>query len=144
MKNEITKIAKARWQGSLKEGSGHISTQSEALKDQPYGFNTRFEEKPGTNPEELLGAAHASCFTMALSKLLGEEDLEAKKLETNAKVILEQNGDNFDINNIYLSLKAEVPGASKEKVEELAKQAKEGCPMSKVLNANIRLNVETL
>lgn len=141
---KIEKTASAKWQGTIKEGKGLISTQSGALTEQPYGFNTRFEDKKGTNPEELIGAAHAGCFTMALSKMLTENNLEVKNLETTAKVILEKEGEGFAIPDIYLSLKAQVGGADKEKVIELANEAKSGCPVSKLFNANIHLNTEVI
>jgi osmotically inducible protein OsmC len=140
----ISKEASAKWQGNLKEGKGQISTGSGALAEQPYGFNTRFEDKAGTNPEELIGAAHAACFTMALSMMLGEEKLKAESLETKAKVYLEEKDGGFAIPKVELSLRAKVPDADKSKVEEIAHKAKEGCPVSKLLNCEINLKVEII
>jgi lipoyl-dependent peroxiredoxin len=130
----------AVWQGGIKDGKGAISTQSGALKDYPYGFASRFEGKPGTNPEELIGAAHAGCFTMALSKILGEANLTAERMETKADVTLEKVGDGFAITTVHLTLSAKIPGASKEVFDELAAKAKAGCPVSKLLNAKITLD----
>lgn len=135
----MKKTASAVWQGSLKEGKGTISTQSGALKENPYGFNTRFENAPGTNPEELIGAAHAGCFSMALSKLLGEAGLTADRIETRAEVTLDQVEGGFAITAVDLTLNARVPGASEAQFKEIAEQAKSGCPVSKVLNAAISL-----
>jgi len=129
---KITKKGSAEWSGGIKDGKGLVSTESGSLKNQPYGFNTRFEGKPGTNPEELLGAAHAGCFTMALSKILGENNLTADKLETTAQVTLEKVGEGFEINAIHLSLKGRVPNTTQEKFQELANMAKVGCPVSKL------------
>jgi osmotically inducible protein OsmC len=130
----------AVWQGGIKDGKGAISTRSGALKDHPYGFASRFEGKPGTNPEELIGAAHAGCFTMALSLILGEAGLTAERMETTAEVTLDQVPDGFAITAIHLTLKARIPGADQAKFEELAAKAKAGCPVSKLLNAQITLD----
>ena len=135
----MKKTASAVWQGNLKQGKGSISTQSGALKEQPYGFNTRFEDAPGTNPEELIGAAHAGCFSMALSNLLGEAGLTPERIETRAEVTLDKQGDGFAITAIDLTLTARVPGASREQFEQIANQAKEGCPVSKLFKAPISL-----
>lgn len=132
---QINKTGSAKWSGGLKDGKGLISTESGALKDQPYGFATRFDGQPGSNPEELIGAAHAACFTMALSLILGEEGLKADNMETTAKVTLEKVADGFAITAIHLSLKGGVPGADLEKFTELANKAKTGCPVSKALAA---------
>ncbi|WP_217475814.1 OsmC family protein [Stutzerimonas stutzeri] len=136
----MKKTASAVWQGDLKSGKGTISTQSGALKDNPYGFNTRFEGAPGTNPEELIGAAHAGCFSMALSMMLGQAGLTAERIDTTAEVTLDKVGEGFSITAIALTLKAKVPGADEAQFQEIANQAKEGCPVSKVLNAQISLN----
>jgi len=132
----------AVWSGGIKDGKGAISTKSGALKDYPYGFSSRFEGKPGSNPEELLGAAHAACFTMALSLILGEAKLTAEKMETTAEVSLDKAEQGFAITSVHLSLKGKVPGADQAKFEELANKAKAGCPVSKVLNAKITLDVK--
>jgi len=137
----MKKTASAVWQGGLKDGKGQISTESGALKSNPYGFNTRFEGQPGTNPEELIGAAHAGCFSMALSMILGGANLTADRIDTIAEVTLDKVGDGFEITAVHLILKAKVPGASEEQFKELANKAKEGCPVSKVLKgANISLD----
>ena len=137
---KIQKEGSAVWQGSLKEGRGTISTQSGAMNAVPYGFNTRFGETKGTNPEELLGATHASCFTMALSMILGEAGFTAERLETKANVTLEKKGDGFEITAIQLILRGNVPGLEQAKFQELANKAKTGCPISKVLKAPIELD----
>jgi osmotically inducible protein OsmC len=130
----------AAWQGGIKDGKGAISTRSGALTDYPYGFASRFEGRPGTNPEELIGAAHAGCFTMALSLILGEAGLTAERMETRADVTLEKVPDGFAITAVHLTLKAKVPGADQAQFEELAAKAKAGCPVSKLLNAEITLD----
>ena len=130
----------AVWSGGIKDGKGAISTKSGALKDYPYGFASRFEGKPGTNPEELIGAAHAGCFTMALSLILGEAKLTAEKMETVAEVSLDKDGDGFSITAVHLTLKAKIPGATQEQFEKLTGMAKAGCPVSKLLKANITLD----
>jgi osmotically inducible protein OsmC len=130
----------AAWQGGIKDGRGAISTKSGALKEYPYGFASRFEGKPGTNPEELIGAAHAGCFTMALSLILGEAGLTAERMDTTAEVTLDKLGDGYAITMVHLTLKAKVPGADKAKFDELAAKAKAGCPVSKLLKAEITLD----
>lgn len=139
---KIVRHGSAAWQGRLKDGKGAISTASGALKDYPYGFAARFEGKPGTNPEELLGAAHAGCFTMALSLILGEAKLTAEKMETDAKVTLEQVEGGFAITAVHLTLKARIPGTDAATFADLANKAKAGCPVSKVLNATITLDAQ--
>ncbi len=134
----------AVWSGGIKDGRGAISTASGALQAAPYGFSSRFEGKPGTNPEELIGAAHAGCFTMALSLILGGAGFTAEKMETRAEVTLDKVGDGFAITAIHLDLQARIPGADKAKFEELANKAKVGCPVSKVLNTNITLTATLL
>ena len=138
----IKKTATAHWTGGLKDGKGEISTQSGALKQQPYGFNTRFEDKPGTNPEELIAAAHAGCFTMALSMILGTAGLTATALDTKATVSLDKEEDGFAIKTIHLDLTGTVPGADQAKFEELANKAKVGCPVSKLFKAEISLSAK--
>ena len=136
----MKKTASAVWQGDLKSGKGTISTESGALKENPYGFNTRFEGAPGTNPEELIGAAHAGCFSMALSMMLGQAGLTADRINTTAEVTLDKDDNGFSITAIALTLKAKVPGADNEQFQQIANQAKEGCPVSRVLNAQISLD----
>lgn len=138
----IKKNGSARWTGSLKEGQGHVSTQTKVLDDQPYGFNTRFEGKPGTNPEELIGAAHASCFSMALSMILGESDLTPDAINTTATVHLEQKDGGFHIPKVHLDVTATIPGATEEQFAEAAKTAKENCPISKLLTAEITMDAK--
>jgi len=139
-----TTFGSAKWQGGIKDGKGSISTKSGALSDYPYGFASRFEGKPGSNPEELIGAAHAACFTMALSLILGEAGLKADNMETKADVTLEKQDDGFAITKVHLTLSAKIPGADKAKFEELTAKAKAGCPVSKVLNAEITLDAVLL
>jgi osmotically inducible protein OsmC len=130
----------AVWEGGIRDGKGAISTKSGALDKYPYGFASRFEGKPGTNPEELIGAAHAGCFTMALSLILGEAQLKAEHMETKAEVTLDKIGDGFAITAVHLTLNAKIPGADQVKFEELAAKAKAGCPVSKLLNTKITLD----
>ncbi len=130
----------AAWRGGIKDGVGAISTASGALKQYPYGFSSRFEGKPGTNPEELIGAAHAGCFTMALSLILGEAHLTAEQMDTTAEVTLDKVADGFAITAVHLTLKAKISGATEKMFQELAGKAKAGCPVSKLLNAKITLD----
>ena len=134
----------AAWSGGIKDGKGAISTHSGALKDYPYGFASRFEGKPGTNPEELIGAAHAGCFTMALSLMLGEAGLTAESMETRAEVTLDKDGDGFSITAVHLTLQAKIPGADQATFDALTAKAKAGCPVSKLLNAQITLEATLL
>jgi len=136
----MTTFGSAQWRGGLKDGKGAISTKSGALKDYPYGFASRFEGKPGTNPEELIGAAHAGCFTMALSLILGEAGLTADEMNTQADVTLEKQGDGYAITKVHLTLRAKIPGTDSAKFLELAGKAKAGCPVSKLLKAEITLD----
>ncbi|MBF8778687.1 OsmC family protein [Pseudomonas fulva] len=138
----MKKTASAIWEGDLKQGKGRVSTESGALKEQPYGFNTRFEGAPGTNPEELIGAAHAGCFSMALSMMLGESGLTAERIDTIAEVTLDKKPDGFAITAVHLKLQAKVPGTSEEQFRQIAEKAKAGCPVSKVLNAQITLDAK--
>jgi lipoyl-dependent peroxiredoxin len=135
----MTTFGTAVWHGGLKDGKGAISTKSGALNEYPYGFASRFEGKPGTNPEELIGAAHAGCFTMALSLILGEAGLTADEMNTKADVTLEKVADGFAITKVHLSLKAKIPGCDAAKFQELAAKAKAGCPVSKLLKADITM-----
>ncbi len=141
---KITKNASAVWSGNLKEGKGAISMESGAMTNHPYGFNTRFEGVKGTNPEEIIGAAHAGCFTMALSMILGESKLIADKMETTANVTLEKKEDGFEITSIHLNLKAKVPGANQAQFLELANKAKENCPVSKLFKGNAKITMEAM
>ncbi|CUS46169.1 MAG: OsmC family protein [Pseudomonadota bacterium] len=134
-----TRSGSARYEGFGKDGVGHVSTQSGALADNPYGFNSRFEEGPGTNPEELIAAAHASCFTMALSFALARAGFSAGTLETNAKVTLEKQDAGFTITRSDLDLTATIDGIDADQFAEIAADAKANCPVSKVLNVEITL-----
>lgn len=136
----MKKTASAHWQGDLKHGKGTISTESGALKENPYGFNTRFEDALGTNPEELIGAAHAGCFSMAFSMLLGEENFTPDSIDTKATVTLEKLSDGFAITAVHLEMQARIPSIDQAKFEEIANKAKNGCPVSKLLNADITLD----
>ena len=138
----MKRTASAIWNGGFKDGKGSISTQSGVLKDAQYGFKTRFEDGPGTNPEELIGAAHAGCFSMALSVQLGEAGLTAERIETKAEVTFEKLDTGFTITAVHLILRAKVPGTDQAGFEAIANKAKVGCPVSKVLNAKITLDAQ--
>ena len=139
---KIKRKGSAIWQGGIKDGKGAISTESGALQSYPYGFASRFEGQKGSNPEELIGAAHASCFTMALSLILGEAKLTAERMETSAEVTLEQVDAGYAITSVHLTLIAKIPGATQTVFEELAAKAKAGCPVSKLLNTEITLDAK--
>jgi lipoyl-dependent peroxiredoxin len=136
----INRKGSAAWQGGIKDGKGTISTESGALNAYPYGFSSRFEGQRGSNPEELIAAAHASCFTMALSLILGEAKLTAQQMETSAEVRLEQIDGGWAITAVHLTLKAKVPGADQATFEKLAAKAKANCPVSKLFKAEITLD----
>lgn len=136
----ITRTARARYQGLGKDGRGWVSTQSGVLQDQAYGFNTRFEDQPGTNPEELVAAAHASCFTMALSFALAKNGVSEGTLDTQARVKLDKDGEGFKVTRSDLELTADVP-IEESRLRELAEEAKANCPLSKLLNAETTLEV---
>jgi len=138
----IKRKGSAVWSGGLKDGKGSVSTQSGVLNETQYGFNTRFEDGAGTNPEELLAAAHAGCFTMALSGKLGEAGMTAQKLETSATVSLDKVDGGFAITAVHLDLVATIPGASEAAFQEAARKAKEGCPVSRLFNATITLDAK--
>lgn len=138
----IKKSGSAAWKGGLKDGKGTVSTESGVLSKIQYGFNARFENGPGTNPEELIGAAHASCFSMALSAQLGEAGLKAESIDTTATVSLEKVEGAFAITAVHLDLIAKIPGASRQAFEKAANDAKAGCPVSKLLNAKITLDAK--
>lgn len=132
--------ASAVWQGGLKDGKGYLSSSSEVLRDTPYTFKSRFEGASGTNPEELIAAAHAGCFSMALSMILGESKLTAEKIETAATVTLEKKGEGFAITKVHLDVNARVPGASASDFDAAAQKAKENCPVSQLLKAEITMD----
>ncbi|HWQ39957.1 MAG TPA: OsmC family protein [Burkholderiales bacterium] len=135
----MKRTGSAVWQGGLKDGKGTLSTESGVLSNAPYGFGTRFENERGTNPEELIAAAHAGCFSMALSAQLGEAGLVAQSIRTTAAVTLEKSDGGFSITAVHLALTAKVPGADRQAFETAADRAKTGCPVSKLLNARITL-----
>ncbi len=134
----------AVWKGGLREGRGTVSTASGVLKDTQYSFATRFENGIGTNPEELIAAAHAGCFSMALSAQLGNAGMTAEAIETTATVSLEKQEAGFAITAVHLDVSARIPGADRTKFEQAAKSAKENCPVSRVLNAKITMDAKLL
>ena len=138
----MKRTASAAWTGGLKDGKGSLSTQSGILKDAQYGFSTRFENGPGTNPEELIAAAHAGCFTMALSAQLGEAGMTAESLKTTAQVTLDKVDDGFAITSVHLDLVAKIPGADQQAFQAAADRAKAGCPVSKLFKAEITLDAK--
>ncbi len=130
----------AVWKGGLKDGKGTVSTASGVLKDTQYSFATRFENGAGTNPEELIAAAHACCFSMALSAQLGNMGITPEAIETSASVTLEKQESGFAITAVHLEVTGRIPGGDQAKFEQAAKNAKEGCPVSKLLNARITMD----
>ncbi|QCR35990.1 OsmC family protein [Nissabacter sp. SGAir0207] len=136
----IHKKGQAHWEGDIKRGKGHISTESGALNQQPYGFNTRFEGKPGTNPEELIGAAHSACFSMALSLILGEAGYTPESIDTVADVSLDKVGEGYKITKVALQSEVKLPGIEEGEFESLINKAKAGCPVSQLINADITLD----
>jgi lipoyl-dependent peroxiredoxin len=131
--------ASAVWQGDLKEGKGTVSTQSGILSATPYSFRTRFEEEPGTNPEELIGTAHAGCFSMALSMILGLQGLTPERIETEATITMEKQGEGFAVTASHLDVTATIPGADETVFQAAAAKAKDQCPISRLMNANITI-----
>ncbi|MBV8069468.1 MAG: OsmC family protein [Acidobacteriaceae bacterium] len=138
----MNRTAKAQWRGDLMSGTGIISSASGVLSNTPYSFKTRFQEGNGTNPEELLAAAHAGCFSMALSLMLQNEGLKADSIDTTCTISLEKEGEGFAIKKSHLDMKAKIPGASPEAFERAANAAKEGCPVSKLFDTEITLNAQ--
>ena len=134
--------ASAHWSGGLKDGKGTLTAPSEVLKNTPYSFATRFESQPGTNPEELVAAAHAGCFSMALSAQLGNAGMTAQAIDTTATVTLDKVEGGFAVTTVHLQVRAKIPGADKAKFDQAAKNAKEGCPISKLLNAKITMDAQ--
>lgn len=135
----MVRTGSAIWQGGILDGKGTVSTETNTLNNAPYSFTSRFEEGQGTNPEELIGAAHAGCFSMALSAVLGGHNLTADKIETSAHVTVVKQEAGFAITEIHLILNATIPGATEEQFQAAAAEAKANCPVSKVLNAEITL-----
>jgi len=138
----MKKSASAHWSGGIKDGQGSISTETGVLREAPYGFKSRFEDGPGTNPEELIAAAHAACYSMALSLGLGNEGLTADSIDTKAVVTLDKDGDGFSITAVHLTCEAKIPGADKAQFDRIAEATKQGCPVSKVLKASITLDAQ--
>ncbi len=138
----MKRTASAVWHGDLKQGTGALATHSGVLKDTPYGFTTRFENAPGTNPEELIAAAHAGCFTMALSAALGRSGFTPKRLATQAVVSLEQVAGNWTITTVHLETEAWVPGIADPQFQQIAADAKANCPVSRLLRADISLHAK--
>ena len=136
---KIKRLGSASWNGGFQDGSGTVSTASTALAKYPYAVASRFDDKAGTNPEELVGAAHASCFTMAFTMVLSQAGLIADQLDTAAEVVIESVEQGFAITSIHLTLKASIPDLAPEKFQELAELAKLNCPVSKLLTADISL-----
>ena len=134
--------ASAVWKGGLKDGKGTVSSSSGVLKNTPYSFSTRFEDQPGTNPEELIAAAHAGCFSMALSAQLETAGMTAESIETSATLTMEKLEAGFTITAVHLDVVAKIPGGDAAKFEEAANNAKAGCPVSRVLNAKITMNAK--
>ncbi len=137
---KITRTGSAHWQGGGKDGKGALTTQSGTLSETPYSFNDRFAEGRGTNPEELIGAAHAGCFNMQLAFMLAGEGHAPESLRTEARVTIESDGPGFKISTVALTLRAKVPGLDAAQFRKVAEDAKAGCPVSKVLNATITLD----
>ena len=140
----MIKKASAIWKGGFKDGGGSISTESGALKEAPYGMKARFESGPGTNPEELIGAAHAGCFSMALSLMLGEAGFTPERIETRAAVSLDKASDGFSITSSHLDVTAKIPGIDQAKFVDIANKAKAGCPVSKALKTTITMDARLL
>ena len=136
----MKRSASAVWRGGLKDGKGEISTESGVLKDTQYSFGTRFENGIGTNPEELVGAAHAGCFSMALSAQLGNANLTAESINTKATVTLEKKEDGFRITSVHLDVEAAIPNATEEQFRAAAEEAKKNCPISKLFNTEITMD----
>jgi len=134
--------ASAQWRGGLKDGKGTVSTASGALKSTPYSFSTRFEEQPGTNPEELIAAAHAGCFSMALSGQLGGAGMTADSIDTTATLTMEKLDAGWTVTKIHLDVTAKIPNADKAKFDEAANKAKAGCPISRLLKAEITMDAK--
>jgi osmotically inducible protein OsmC len=134
--------ASAHWSGGLKDGKGTLTSGSGVLKNTPYSFSTRFESQPGTNPEELIAAAHAGCFTMAFSAQLGNAGITAQAIDTTATVTLEKLEAGFTVTSVHLQVTAKIPGADPAKFNEAAKNAKEGCPISRLLNTKITMDAK--
>jgi osmotically inducible protein OsmC len=133
----MKRFGSAAWSGGLREGKGSVSTESRALESHPYTFFSRYGEQPGTNPEELLGAAHAACFTMSFVRMLGMAKFVLEQLESKSEVVIEKDGDGFSITSVHLTLVAKIPGIDNATFQSIAMKAKAGCPVSKLMNVEI-------
>jgi lipoyl-dependent peroxiredoxin len=138
----MQRTASAHWSGGLKDGKGTVSTQSGVLSQTQYSFSTRFENGVGTNPEELIAAAHAGCFSMALSAQLGEAGMTAESIDTRATLTMEKTDAGFTITAVHLDVMAKIPGGNRDKFDQAAQNAEKGCPVSRVLNANITMDAK--
>lgn len=136
----MKRSASAHWRGNLRQGQGRISTESGVLTDMPYSFAKRFGEEKGTNPEELIAAAHSSCFAMAFSAELEGKELEASSIDVKADVSLEKSGNGWSISAVHLDVTADVPGGTESSIREVAEAAKANCPVSKLLKADITMD----
>jgi osmotically inducible protein OsmC len=133
----MKRFGSAAWSGNLRNGNGSVSTESQALNTYPYTFFSRYGENPGTNPEELLGAAHAACFTMSFVRMLGMAHFEPEQLDSRSEVVIDKDGDGFSITSVHLSVVAKVPGIDEPTFQSIAMKAKSGCPVSKLMNTDI-------
>lgn len=138
----MKRSASAMWSGGLKDGKGTVSTESGALSSVPYNFSKRFENEKGTNPEELIAAAHAACFSMALSMILGEAGMKAENIATKATVSLDQVEGGFSVTSSHLETTVKIPNADKAAFQKAVEAAKSGCPISKLLNATITMDAK--
>ena len=133
----MKRFGSTRWNGGLREGKGAVSTESRALENYPYSFFTRYGEKPGTNPEELIGAAHAACFTMSFVRMLGMANFVSEQVDSKSDVVIEKDGDGFSITSVHLTVTARIPGIDRDTFQSIASKAKAWCPVSKLMNTEI-------
>ena len=133
----MKRFGSTRWTGGLREGKGAVSTESRALQNYPYSFVARYGEEPGTNPEELLGAAHAACFTMSFVRMLELENFVPEQVDSKSDVVIEKDGDGFSITSVHLTVTAEIPGIDRDTFQSIASNAKVWCPVSKLMNTEI-------
>jgi len=133
----MKRFGSTRWNGGLREGNGAVSTESRALENYPYSFLTRYGDKPGTNPEELVGAAHAACFTMSFVRMLGMANFVPEQVDSKSDVVIEKDGDGFSITSVHLTVTAKIPGIDRDTFQSIASKAKAWCPVSKLMNAEI-------
>ncbi len=139
---EIVRKAGAIWNGDSRSGTGTISTESRVLYEQPYNYSTRFESNPGTNPEELIAAAHAACFSMALASTLKKNGFTAKQIETNAECTIQSQDGGWEISHIQLHARGQVPGIENDQFQKLAQEAGKGCPVSKLLSPGVKIDLK--